>query len=549
MNDESTKFERANDESTKFERANDEPTKFERVNDEPTKFESTNDEPATSEVTYGEPKPGKSTVKSNVIGSSTSPSLQVATIGPQTIVIGRESTYVVSVVNSSSAEATGVAINISLPETAEVVSTEASSGEAIIDSVVANGRNIKWSIEQLRGEDEERLELRVIPRKSELFELSVNWDYEPEASVARIQVKEPRLEMSLHGEDDLLYGETEIYTISVSNPGTCAAENVVVNLLPVNSDQQLAGVRHLGTLEAGENRRIELELAAQQPGDLEIRVRAFADGGLRSEAIKQVLVRRAHLEVDLKAPQIKYAGTTATYRTQIRNTGNATANNIVVSVIIPRGAEFVDSVGRFQPDTTNDGRVRWKVGQLRPGAESEIVYRCTLGAPGTNRMEVVAEGPNELAAFQSAVTVVEALADLKLEVDDPRGPNPVGKKVEYDVRVVNRGTKAAEDIHVFAYFSDGIEPLSTDADGARIETGQVILSPIERLAAGATKEFRIIARAESSGSHVFRVELECRDPETELAQQETTAFYGEGPPDAANRDEQRQSSREPAVRR
>ena len=90
-------------------------------------------------------------------------------------------------------------------------------------------------------------------------------------------------------------------------------------------------------------------------------------------------------------------------------------------------------MGRFQPDTTNDGRVRWKVGQLRPGAESEIVYRCTLGAPGTNRMEVVAEGPNELAAFQSAVTVVEALADLKLEVDDPRGPNPVGKKVEYDV--------------------------------------------------------------------------------------------------------------------
>ena len=39
---------------------------------------------------------------------------------------------------------------------------------------------------------------------------------------------------------------------------------------------------------------------------------------------------------------------------------------------------------------------------------------------------------------------LEALADLKLVVNDPQGPVPVGKEATYEIHIINRGTKAAD---------------------------------------------------------------------------------------------------------
>ena len=46
------------------------------------------------------------------------------------------------------------------------------------------------------------------------------------------------------------------------------------------------------------------------------------------------------------------------------------------------------------------------------------------------------------------VTTVEAIADLKLMVNDPQGPLPVGKEVVYEIVITNRGTREANNIDV-----------------------------------------------------------------------------------------------------
>jgi hypothetical protein len=127
--------------------------------------------------------------------------------------------------------------------------------------------------------------------------------------------------------------------------------------------------------------------------------------------------------------------------------------------------------------------------------------------------------------MQSFVTEVKALADLKLVVNDPPGPLPIGEQASFEVRILNRGTKAAENVNVIAQFSEGIEPVEAVGSPANIVPGQVVFQPIRELAPGAELVLKVVARAERAGVHRFRAEITCGDSETRLAAEESTYFF------------------------
>ncbi len=280
----------------------------------------------------------------------------------------------------------------------------------------------------------------------------------------------------------------------------------------------------MGLIEAGGRKEIEFDLTARQAGELELRATAFADSGLRSEATQRVHVRRAALEVVAAGPQVKYAGTVAVYQFQVTNTGDAMADNIVAEAILPRGTAFVSATeaGIWQ---AQQSRVRWAVGSLRAGGSRVLEVRCAMSESGANRVELVAAADGDLTASANWVTQVESLADLKLLINDPQGPLPTGEPTVYEVRLVNRGTKAAQGVQIAAFFSDGLEPASVDGGAAEIGVGQVIFQPIQRIVAGQELVFKITAKASQAGDHTFRADVVCETPQTKLAAQETTRFY------------------------
>jgi hypothetical protein len=130
-------------------------------------------------------------------------------------------------------------------------------------------------------------------------------------------------------------------------------------------------------------------------------------------------------------------------------------------------------------------------------------------------------------ASASTVTKIEALADLTLEVHDPRGPVAVGSNAEYKVVVRNRGTKAAEGIDIVTFFSEGLEASQVVGAEHQVGTGQVAVRTIPTLAAGAEVTIGVTCQADRGGNLVFRAEVTCRNPGTKLAAEETTHFYGE----------------------
>ncbi|MEE2780780.1 MAG: hypothetical protein VX431_01130, partial [Planctomycetota bacterium] len=367
--------------------------------------------------------------------------------------------------------------------------------------------------------------LRIVPRKSDAFDLGVTWTLAPIASQARIKVQEPKLTLEINGPHEIEYGDTKIYRLTITNPGNGVAENVQLKLKPLDGSGRPMAVRNLGAMEAGGKQVMEVELTARQEGYLNVEALAVADTDLQTSARQRVLVRRAQLAVSAKGPEMNYAGTTATYRFRVANQGNSSAENIRVVATLPTGGEYIESSneGEWSPESR---QVVWNIPALVAQNHQNFEVRASLSHPGENTFGVRLSAEDDLAATGEVVTMVEALADLQLVINDPRGPVPVEEETTYEVLISNRGTKAAEMVDVVVFFSEGIEPIAVSGGAAKVETGQVIFHPIEEIAPGEEVVYKITAHANRSGNHVFRTEVACEAADVRLVAEESTRFYG-----------------------
>jgi hypothetical protein len=116
-----------------------------------------------------------------------------------------------------------------------------------------------------------------------------------------------------------------------------------------------------------------------------------------------------------------------------------------------------------------------------------------------------------------------------MDIKNSEGPIPVGEEATYEVRVHNRGTKAAEGVEVFAYFSNGIEPTKAEGAPNRLGPGEVVFHPITSLAPGAETILKVRARAEVGGNHVFRAEVHCKPLGARLVSEVTNLYYTDAP--------------------
>lgn len=486
-----------------------------------------------SAVPLGEdpaPPVNKRVTGDSVLMTGASPQLVVETSGPRKVLIGKEAVFVLKIRNAGEGAASNVAVQINVPNYVEVLSMQPSSGNLRGSSGPVLSEPTEWFINRMEPRGRETLTLRLVPRKSAPIDLGVQWTCSAESSQTVVEVQEPRLLMSLAGPGEILYGQSKIYKLTLTNPGNGDAENVTVALLPMGRSNDAPTSHRIGTLKSGQSKTIEIELTARQAGTLSIKAEATADGGLHADAAEQVIVRRAALKIEVLGPKAKFAGTPATYRIQIVNPGNATAESVQLSALLPPQAKYLSASPGARVDST-PGKVTWSLGALQAGAERTVDVHCLLQVPGDNRLQVAATGADDLASLAVVNTRVDAVADLKLEVRDPQGPVSINDEAMYELVLRNRGTKSAEGIELVVFFSEGLEATACHGHPHQIERGQVVFKTIPSLAAGSEMIVRVNARADVPGNHVFRAEVACHAPLAKLAAEETTLFYGEDNPE------------------
>ncbi|MBN2024408.1 MAG: hypothetical protein JW809_16630 [Pirellulales bacterium] len=468
----------------------------------------------------------------DVLFANESPILNVRTLGPRRITVGKESAYEVTVENLGQVAADNVVVTIDLPDWADVLGAEASTGATLSDRGPTGAKQFRWKVGPLAARERQKIVLRIVPRESRPIDLAVRWDFTPSASQTIIEVQEPRLGMQLHGPREVLFGKKESFQLEIANSGNGPAENVVLTLLPIVPGEGAPIDHVLGELPAGQKKVVEIELTAREKGQLAVCVDLRCDGEVHARLDEKILVRKPDLELAAEAPRMQYMGTVATYQFRVRNPGNAPAQNVTLTAKLPVEVKFLAASHNAQLGGDR-GQVVWTIPQLDEGAEQIVQMTCQLTQDGFARIDAEAAGEGELLCAATATTKVEAMADLALEVSDPSGPVPVGAEATYEIRIHNRGTKRAAGIEVVAYFSRGIEPVAVEGSPYSIGPGQVVFDAIGGLPAGKEVVLKIKARAEVAGNHMFRTEVYCKPLGTKLVGEETTHFYNGGPAGAS----------------
>ncbi|QDU30480.1 Large cysteine-rich periplasmic protein OmcB [Anatilimnocola aggregata] len=450
------------------------------------------------------------------------PKLRAELAGPQALMVGKPARYVINLVNEGDAPAEEVQLRLNLPAWISVESGESTSGEANAQADAQGSTRMVWNLPRVKANSQETLRLQVVAQEGQAFEITADWSCKPTGLKAAIAVRQPQLELSLAGPSDMLYGEEKPFTITVSNPGSGDADHVVVQLIAGgNAPQQI----EVGTVPAGKTREVNVKVAANQQNAMDLKLSATADGNLRAEAAGRIVVKQAVIEVVVEGPPMKFAGAEATYAVTVSNRGNAAADDLTLSVTLPTGAKYL---GGIDGATFAGSVLKWKAGLLPPETERTYDVRCQLNAPGAHRVVVQAHGPRSGASTHEVETGVEAVSQLKLAVNDPAGPAPVGDDITYEVQLMNRGTQAAKNVKVVMQFSEGLEPVTLAGAEGRVVPGQVLFDALPELGAGEQVVIHVKARADKVGAHRFRVEVVSTDNDTRLVSEGTTRFFADG---------------------
>jgi len=454
--------------------------------------------------------------KAGVTGSTSElPGIRVATYGPSEVMIRQVNEYEIRVENRGAIDAMGVIVRAAIPTWADMKGKNATNGNVKAESQ-GKVEHLVWTIDRLPAGASEKMFIRLIAARSGSYGLDVDWTMAPQKSVAKVRVHEPRLKLTIEGPDQVVYGMSQTYRVRVLNPGDGTAPNVVFTLSPDSTTPQ---TQRIGDIPPGKEAQFDVELTAQDLGDLKIHGLASGDLELRSESSKTIRVAAANLEAVLSGPQLKYQNTEAMYGLQLQNNGAAACNHVTATLRLPSGVRYL---GGIDGAVAQGNLLRWKLDSLDPGAMRNYQFRCQMASTGDHVFAFECLGSAAGSTDVSIATRVESIADLVLTVADPPAPASIGSDVTYEILIRNRGSKEATNVRAVAQFGHGIEPQRIEGHSGEVVPGQVMFDAIPRIGPGAEVRLRVIAQAEKVGHHRFRAEVHSGD--TMLVAEEATHY-------------------------
>jgi uncharacterized repeat protein (TIGR01451 family) len=446
------------------------------------------------------------------------PRIQVLLNGPADLPLGVPAEYEVIVRNDDSIDLHGLMLRLDIPAGVQVESLAPSHGEFDVERSPDGMTLLTWVFDYLAAGQTATAPIQFMATSSKNFAVAMEWTLVPIAADANVNVLAPRIELALEGPAEVSYGQPKVYRLHVRNPGNATATQVAVQL---SAEPYGSSSTAIGEIAPGEEEVIDVELTFNQRGAINISAEATAQGGLTSSTQIDVLVRQATVEATVLAPAVVYAGAAAEYFVRLSNSGDADATQMEAVMRLPAGAELVSA----PPAATQRGNeLIWPVTRLAAGGSEEFAVSLRLAGEGKNTVHFDCTAAGETTASCLATTQVEAITDLKLLVNDPVAPAPVGGEVVYELSLTNRGSKAATNVKVVAQFSEGIEPIRGEGQAFRVVPGQVFFDPIPQIGAGESLELKVVAAAEAEGVHLFRVEVRSDATEVRLVQEESTQY-------------------------
>lgn len=463
-------------------------------------------------------------LRGNVVDALNKHTEQLVTlewVGPVQIKVGQPFVYEIVVRNLGSVTASNVTVRDQV--------RDGMKARAIDPPAVQDADGFSWNLGSMEPRQEKRIKIEMIAERKGVISCQATVTATSPA-LARFRVCEPALTLRQSAPESVMIGEPVTVTVAISNPGDGPADNVIIRSVLSEGLKHAKGSEfsyEIGTLAAGETRSLQLVCTTVKGGKQTVQTMATADGGLESEAKSMTQVTQAKIELALNGPKLRYLDRAATYTVVVANPGDAPANNVKVSAMLPVGFKYNSSSNGGQHDYTTR-TVGWFVGTLAPGDKREMSYNATAMQPGQQQHEATVQAHGGLRELAEVVTSVEGISALLLEVVDIDDPVEVGADTAYEIRVTNQGSREATNVEINA-----LVPREMQVRGAqgpspfRTQGQEVYFSPLPKLAPRADAIFRIFVKGTAVGDVRFRARLTSDSLTEPVLEEESTKIYSD----------------------
>lgn len=449
------------------------------------------------------------------------PSVVIQKRAPSEVRVGKAASFIVNVQNVGVADALNVEVYDRIPAGMRFVEASPAAQQV--------GNQLMWELGSMAAGEERTITMQLVPEQEGELGSVARVSFEAAASVRTLSTKPELKIVQRVPEQGVLIGQQLEIEIEVSNPGSGAANGVVLQ------EDVPEGLEHprgrqldnsLGSLAPGEVRRQVLRLRAVRPGVVENTIRLVSDDGLETEHSVAVQVIAPDLQVQLKGPSRRFLERPATYELLVANQGTADATNLEIAVHLDRGFTFVstENEGYYDP---NRHAVFWSLANLPAGAQGIVPLTLLPVEIGEQALRIEADGDLGVAVQSQRTMSVEGFAELSFAINNPGGPIEIGAETEYEVTVTNTGSMADSGVRVQLQLPAGLELISASGDAGTNGQGLVAFQPITTLQPNQTVKQTIRVRGLNAGVHLVKAVVVSEQSAVPVTKEESTRVYAD----------------------
>ena len=429
---------------------------------------------------------------------------------PKAAAFEQPTAFTLELANNGTASSQPVTIRTTVPDGADFVSADPPP-------TVQQDRQLTWTAGTLTGNSKRTILLTVRSFRKGLLTLSATAET-PDGlhadNRATVNIGTPMLKLTAEAPDVSAIGERIPLVLLAENPSAIADENVTAWLTLPEGTTHPSGSNPvevpLGTIAAGQTKRVEVPLTAKQPGRFNIVVNATGDANLKARTQVALDVRRAALSVGITGPSQVMVNDDATWQVQVTNTGDGAIPESVLRVNLP--VELRTSNASDGGTFSNQSVVEWRLGLLAPGQKQVVKLTARsekILEKGTLNAIVTAGKPGATSPVQAQMGMPIAISGqpvLTLNLTEVPTTITVGRKTALRIVVKNAGNGPATKVDV-AFVVEGLKLASgtgADRQPAQVNGLRLTFGTLDKLPAGATAVF--LAEFEGTTSGTARVQ-------------------------------------------
>lgn len=463
---------------------------------------------------------GSGTPGPDTLSGTQSPQLSIEKIAPEEIQLNHPASFKTVIRNIGTVTARDVVVRDLLPRGARLVALHP-------ETTVHEDGEVFWNVGDMKPQTETVVEMQFVPYLEGEIGSVATVQFSAEASVKTL-VTQALLELEVASEENVLIGENITYNLVLTNPGTGKASGVSVEYIVPEGLVHEKGkkiVYTVGELQPKESKQLPLVLQGIAPGEVASRFRAYGDNNLESIAESMIEVLAPGLQLEIAGPKQRYLNRKAAYTLTVSNPGTAAAFDVDLVAHLPKGIRFekTNQSGLYDAATHS---VRWALAELPAKGVGEMELIVLPEQEGDLTIRLEGHG-NQLSDEAEHQVSVRGLPAVGFEVSCLSDPVEVGKPAIYEVKLGNRGTRAAHKVNLFVQLAEGME--FTTAEGGRYQAkGQTIrFEPLSSLAPNEEKVYKFTVRCLQTGDHRISVSASSEEQKTPITKEESTLVYGD----------------------